>query len=87
MCGLDLIAIAPDYRRFRVNGVHPNSPAAEAGLEINDEIIAIDLIQVTAWSLTQINQLFHSRSGREINFLCKRNGVLLSFNVKLKRRI
>jgi hypothetical protein len=87
MCGLDLIAVPPAYRTYKVNGVHENSPAAQAGLEVNDELVAIDLLPATAWTLTELNQVFHSRHGREIQLLCKRNGALMNFTVKLQRRI
>ncbi|WP_201978238.1 aspartyl protease family protein [Hymenobacter rubidus] len=88
MCGLDLLATGPDYRRYLVLRVEPNSPAALAGLSADDELVNINLLPVSFFSLTQLGRLMHSEDGRVLLFVVRRpNGELYTTNVRLKRQI
>ena len=88
MCGLDLIAAGPDFRRYVVLRVQPDSPAATAGLLVNDEIISINLLPVSVFSLTQLSRMFHSADGRALLLVLRRaDGALHTTTVHLKRRI
>lgn len=87
MCGLDLEAIGPNFRTYRITGVHENSPAYEAGVLPGDELIALDLAPISAYNLTQINRMFHTQHGRKMLLLLKRDGQLFTTTVTLKRRI
>jgi hypothetical protein len=87
MCGLDLEALAPSYRTYRITGVHPASPAFDAGILPGDELIALDLVPISAYNLTQINRMFHTQPGRNMLMVLKREGQLYTTTVTLKRRI
>lgn len=87
MCGLELIAVPPRYRAYRVTNVQEQSAAQEAGILPGDELLTLDLEPVTRLNLTQISRIFHSYAGRKINLLLKRQGQLISTEVTLKRRI
>ncbi|MFC5271857.1 aspartyl protease family protein [Adhaeribacter terreus] len=87
LCGLDLVAVAPDFRTYRVTGVHENSAAAEAGILAGDELLTLDMMPVSQLNLTQISRIFHSYPGRKITLLLKREGQLVYAEVILKRRI
>ncbi len=87
MCGIELIASGPNYHRYFVLRIEPNSPAAEAGLQLDDELLSINLLPVKSMSLTQISRLFHSADGRNMFLLLQRNGELVSTVVRLKRQI
>ena len=88
MCGLDLIATGPNYRRYLVLSVEPNSPAALAGVSTNDELISINLLPVEVFSLTQLSRMLRSVDGRTVLLVLRRsNGELLTATVRLKRQI
>ncbi|PJJ61118.1 aspartyl protease [Hymenobacter chitinivorans DSM 11115] len=88
MCGMDLVAAGPDYRRYVITQVVPGSPAAKAGLKVDDEILSINLLPASAFSLTQVSRLLHSADGRKILLIVQRpNGELTTAQVQLKREI
>ena len=87
MCGLELIAVPPKYRTYRITTVHQNSAAAEAGILPGDELLSLDLHPASSYTLTEISRIFHSYPGRKLFMLLKRNGELITTHVTLKRRI
>lgn len=56
--GLSLVAEGTDYRTFRVQDLLENSPAAEAGLQKDDVITAIDGLAATELTLSKVAELF-----------------------------
>ncbi|HEX8427128.1 aspartyl protease family protein [Hymenobacter sp.] len=87
MCGLELLASGPEYRRYFVLRLEPNSPAAAAGLQPDDELVSINLIPVKSMSLTQISRIFHSGDGKTLFLIIERNGQSVAAFVRLKRQI
>ncbi|MCI1187084.1 aspartyl protease family protein [Hymenobacter sp. DH14] len=88
MCGIDLLATGTDYRRFLVLRVMPDSPAALAGLRVDDELISINLLPASAYSLTELSRIMHSQDGRTLFLVLRRaDGELLSTTLRLKRQI
>ncbi|MBC6605318.1 aspartyl protease family protein [Hymenobacter sp. BT188] len=88
MSGLDLLATGSDYHQYIILKVEEGSPAAEAGLQPTDEIIAINLMPVASLSLTQISRILHSDDGRQLLFIVRRaNGELITTSVRLRRQI
>ena len=88
MCGLDLLAAGPDFRRYLVARVVPGSPAAAAGLLPDEELVFINLIPVSSLTLTQLSRLLHSEDGRLLFLVVRRaDGEMYTTNVRLKRQI
>jgi hypothetical protein len=58
MSGTFLRAEPPDYRRFTVAGTVEGGPAAEAGLQEGDELLAIDGQPAAVYSLETLRQFF-----------------------------
>ncbi|WP_375419307.1 PDZ domain-containing protein [uncultured Hymenobacter sp.] len=88
MCGLDLVAAGPDFRRYLVLRVTPDSPAASAGLLANDELVSINLLPTNMLSMTQLSRLFHSYDGRALLLLVRRaDGELHTVTLRLRRQI
>ena len=88
MCGIELLASGPDYRRFVVLRVVPGSPAAKAGLEPDDELLSINFVSASVYSLTELDRLLHSVDGRSLFLvLRRRDGNLRTTSVRLKRQI
>jgi hypothetical protein len=64
--GMGLMAEGKDYRTFRVREVVPDTPAAEAGLQPNDIIIAIDKKPASQFNLTQIHEMFERQGSYQL---------------------
>ena len=88
MCGIEFMAIGTDLRRFIILRVMPNSPADEAGLKPEMELVSINLIPVSFFTLTQLSRMMHSQDGRNLLLLLRRpDGELHTASVRLKRQI
>ncbi|MDO7876205.1 aspartyl protease family protein [Hymenobacter sp. ASUV-10] len=88
MSGLDLLAVGPNLHRFLVLRVAPGSPAAEAGIQPDEELVSVNFMAASAFSLTQISHLLHSSHGRSIILVLRRaDGELHTAIVRLKRQI
>lgn len=88
MCGIDLVATGPGYNRFIISRVMPDSPAAVAGLQPDEELVSINLIPADSYSLTQLSQLLHSEDGRLLLLILRRpDGALYTTALRLKRQI
>ncbi|HEX8327005.1 MAG TPA: aspartyl protease family protein [Hymenobacter sp.] len=88
MCGIELLAAGPDYRRYLILRVMPNSPASEAGLVPDEELLTINFLPVSVFTLTQLDRLLHSEDGRVLFMVLRKNdGSLRSATVRLKRQI
>lgn len=88
MSGLELLAAGPDLHRFLVLRVAAGSPAAEAGIQPDEELVAINFVSASTFSLTQISHLLHSSDGRSIILVLRRaDGELHTTIVRLKRQI
>ena len=88
MCGIELLATGPEYRRYVVLNVVPGSPAAAAGLEANEELLSINFIPAGTYSLTQLDRILHSENGRSLLLVLRRpDGELHTTSLRLKRQI
>ncbi|MGB0525197.1 MAG: S41 family peptidase [Flammeovirgaceae bacterium] len=74
-------------RNDKVMVLMPNKgyPADRAGLEIGDEIIAIDGIQITERHIDDISKLLKGQAGTNLSLKIKRYGKNAPFDVTLKR--
>jgi len=68
-----------------ITSVIENSPAEQAGIWANDQIIAIDAEKVSGLKQIEIEQKLTGKAGDTINLTIQRNGTVLSHNFTLKR--
>jgi C-terminal processing protease CtpA/Prc len=87
MSGLEVYADEVHNKRFFVMRIEPGSPGEESGLEINDEILAINFSSTQHMDLNEITKIFRSGNGKNILLKLNRDGDLLFKVIKLKRRI
>lgn len=86
MSGFELIAEGEDFKTLIINEVVPDSPASEAGLQDEDQLMAIDGRPVSEFSLDQIRQML-KQQGKEYTMRFKRGEQTLEVKIKLRRLI
>lgn len=79
-----IYALQPKYQ---IADVRPGSPAAIAGLQKEDEIIAINGSDAHNYNLSEINDLFYSKVGKKIKIKIERLGVVILYTFRLKKVI
>jgi hypothetical protein len=84
MSGLEFVAEGEDFGTYIINEIIPNSPAAEAGLQEEDELTEIDGRPVTELGFERVRQMFR-QEGKEYLLSINRGGQKLKFKVKLRR--
>ncbi|GAB2874638.1 hypothetical protein GCM10027044_41500 [Hymenobacter ruber] len=88
MSGIDLLATGDDYHRFLILRVMPDSPAATAGIEADEELVSVNFLPVNTFSLTQLDRMLHSEDGRVLLLVLRRpDGNLHTASLRLKRQI
>jgi hypothetical protein len=86
MSGFEFVAEGEGLKTLTINEVLANSPAAEAGLQEEDELIAINGRPVTEFSLEQIRQML-KQEGKEYGLRLKRGAQTLELRLKTRRLI
>lgn len=69
MSGLFLAADPPDYAKIRILSVNAQSPAAEAGLVTDDEIVSIDGRRTPRLSLDQAREMLRAPVVRRLEIM------------------
>lgn len=87
MSGLEVYTDETKKKRFFVMRIETKSPAEASGIEINDEILAINFFATEKMDLNEITRLFRSGDGKNMLLTLNRKGELLFKLIKLKRRI
>ena len=87
MCGIELMAIGEGYNRYVISKVEPGSPAADADLRVNDEILFINSASTHALTISQIDKMLHTRDNYKLLIILRREGELIYRFVTLKKRI
>jgi hypothetical protein len=88
MSGLGLVAAGPGYRYCLVQSVEAGSPAAEAGIEVEEELVAINLLPAGLLPLTEIARLLRAKDGQRLLLVLRRpDGELHSVSLQLRRRL
>jgi predicted aspartyl protease len=86
MSGIELAADGEEFKTLVVNEVAANSPATEAGLKEEDELVEIDGRPVSEFGLDKIRQMFR-QEGKEYLLGIKRGEQTLQVKIKLRRLI
>lgn len=86
MSGAALMSEAPAFTVIKVVRVRPDSPAAKAGLQQQDVIIAVDGRPATSLTVSMLRRMFRVE-GREYLLRVKRGEETLEIKIKLRRLI
>ncbi len=85
--GLSIIASGPRFNNYIVQNVLPNSPAAEADIRRDDQIIRIRRVPVTLVSLADIQRILQKKPGKKIRLVVKRGDRKIKKTVVLRELI
>lgn len=86
MSGISFRAYGDDFRTFRIYQVLEDSPAAEAGLRVRDQLLAVDNVPASRLTLEQIIQMLKVQ-GREYKLRIKRASATRLMKIKTRRLI
>ena len=86
MSGLSLTSPGPKFDERRVRAVLTGSPAAVAGFEAGDRLLAIDGRRAAACSLDEVRALFR-RPGRTHRIMIQRDGAKPVLVLKTRRMV
>jgi predicted aspartyl protease len=86
MSGIELAADGEEFKILVINEVAANSPAAEAGLKEEDELVTIDSRPVSEFGLDVIRRMFRQEA-KEYLLGIKRGEQTLQVKIKLRRQI
>ena len=87
LSGMTFKAKGVRLRRFEITDVRKGSGADLAGIQAGDELISIDGIAASEYSLNALNGAFDLRPGRKVRLEIMREGKMLSKKVTLINQI
>ncbi len=85
MSGMEVINPIPGLPIFTISNIQENSPAALAGLHVNDQILAINNSNHSSIELNDINLLLQSKENRKIRLKVLRDGQEIKTEFELKK--
>jgi len=85
MSGLEVTNPMPGLPIFLINNIRKNSPAYYAGIQENDQIIALNNSSHKTLTLNDINLLFQSHEDKKIKMTVLRNGEEVKTEFFLKK--
>lgn len=87
MSGIEVFMVELDKRRFFISRIEPNSPADDAGLLAEDEILTVNFVKTSKMDLNDMTRIFRTEDGRPVFITIFRQGNTLTRLIKLKKRI
>ncbi|MCU0439872.1 MAG: aspartyl protease family protein [Raineya sp.] len=85
--GVDVVASPKNFEIYLVSNIHPLSPAYVSGLQIGDELFAINNQVLTNLTISQVYELLDGVENKVLNLLIKRQGSLQVITFKTKKLI
>ena len=83
--GMNVMAFGERLNEYFVNDIIPDSPADRAGLEIGDEVIAMNNNPAFFYKLDEVVSVLKRAPGERLKLIIRRDGNLMEFNLKHKR--
>lgn len=87
MSGMDVRAYSGNYHRFYVKYISENSPAEEAGLMADDEIVFINNRNTNSMTISDIYKILSKKEGKTVDIFYRRDGRLGFTSMVLRRSI
>ncbi len=87
LSGIDITTPIPDIPIYEISKIRKGSPAWIAGLEEGDQLVAINGVETSEYSLSNIIQMLQSKSGRKLTVGIRRNDQRFSAKFTLEDAI
>ncbi|WP_158795198.1 aspartyl protease family protein [Pedobacter sp. L105] len=87
MSGIEIYAKQDKQEHFFISRIEPDSPAEQAGLETDDEIISLNFQKTQTYTLTELTEMFSDEDGKQVIIEVKRKDKNYVTLLKLKKRI
>lgn len=84
--GMKVETVKGSFREFQVTEVVENSPAADAGVQTGDRILAVDSRPASRWTLWQIRTLLR-KPGQRHAMTLRRGGRILTITLETRQLI
>lgn len=82
------LSISTAKKNFSILSVYPNSPAKNAGIQVGDQIIAVNGKSVKGLSVADVTALIQGEIGTDVSLTLKKSGLPAKFiYVSMKRSI
>lgn len=85
MSGLEVSNPMPGLPIFMIDNIRKGSPADNAGLKENDQILSVNNNSNTSLSLNDINLIFQSKENRKIKMKVLRDGTEIKTSFQLEK--
>ncbi len=85
--GMSIIASGNRFNTFSVHHVLQGSPADLAGVKVGDEIIGVNFLHSSFYSLNHLIKILQRKDGKKIRLKIKRNGKKMILKFRLKTLI
>ena len=85
--GIELYAHGQAFNEFLISYVRPNSPAARAGLQVNDEIISLNGFATENLNINSMYNGLEKRAGSTISVRIRRGEEIFKSKFKLESEI
>lgn len=77
MAGIELTTPVPGIAIYLISNIEKDSPVAKLNVKVDDQIVAINGININKYTIHQIYELFRSKEGRKIELQLRRGGDAL----------
>lgn len=85
--GLEVLSSGENYDRFMISYVRPQSPAYHAGIQVGDQILAINGVAVDGAKIDDLYGSILRKTGRAIMLKIRRNGKVMRIRFRLEAEI
>ncbi|MFK7937504.1 MAG: PDZ domain-containing protein, partial [Saprospiraceae bacterium] len=85
--GLQIFAVGNNLNAFQIQYVIPNSPAANAGLQVGDKILSVNRLVAGFLSLRNVIEMLKGKEGKKIRIKINRDGEKMIKTFYLRKLI
>ncbi|MDX2248038.1 MAG: aspartyl protease family protein [Bacteroidia bacterium] len=85
--GLELLTMGNNYDQYVISYVRPNSPAEEAGIEVNDQIVGINGFTADQLNIDELYGTLSRQNGKVVSLRLKRQEKIVKVKFRLLSEI
>ncbi len=85
--GLEILTVGNHYDTFIISYVRPGSPAEQAGLMVNDEVLGVNGLSIQGQAIDEVYDYLSKKPGKTLYLKVKRGDQVLKKRFRLKAEI